>query len=121
YATHKHPKVKAWLAARPRWHLHFVPTYSSWLNLVERFFAPISDKAIRRGSLGSVGALTPKIDPFVIHYIRPAGHSSGRRVPIRSSPSFSDFALVSTGHNTSTSKHRFVILEARPLGWPVSL
>src|SRR5512132_1973722 len=39
YSTHKHAKVKAWLAARPRWHLHFVPTYSSWLNLVERFFA----------------------------------------------------------------------------------
>ena len=39
YSTHKHTKVKAWLAARPRWHLHFVPTYSSWLNLVERFFA----------------------------------------------------------------------------------
>ena len=35
YSTHKHPKVKAWLAARPRWQLHFVPTYSSWLNLVE--------------------------------------------------------------------------------------
>jgi putative transposase len=44
YATHQHPKVKAWLAARPRWHLHFVPTCSSWLNLVERFFAHISDR-----------------------------------------------------------------------------
>jgi transposase len=43
YATHKHPKVKAWLAARPRCHLHFVPTYSSWLNLVERFFAHLSE------------------------------------------------------------------------------
>ena len=42
YATHKHPKVKTWLAARPRWHLHFVPTNSSWLNLVERFFALIT-------------------------------------------------------------------------------
>jgi transposase len=39
YATHKHPKVKAWLAARPRWHLNFIPTYSSWLNLVERFMS----------------------------------------------------------------------------------
>jgi transposase len=68
YATHKHPKVKAWLAARPRWHLHFVPTYSSWLNLVERFFAHISDKAIRRGSFGSVRDLIAKIDHFVIRY-----------------------------------------------------
>jgi transposase len=68
YATHKHPKVKAWLAARPRWHLHFVPTYSSWLNLVERFFAHLSDKAIRRGSFGSVRDLVAKIDHFVTHY-----------------------------------------------------
>ena len=44
YATHKHPKVKAWLARRPRWHLHFTPTYSSWLNQVERFFALITGK-----------------------------------------------------------------------------
>lgn len=68
YATHKHPKVKAWLAARPRWHLHFIPTYSSWLNLVERFFAHISDKAIRRGSFHSVRDLVGKIDHFVTHY-----------------------------------------------------
>ena len=53
YATHKHPKVKAWLAARPRWHLHFVPTYSSWLNLVERFFAHLSDDPARLVRLGA--------------------------------------------------------------------
>jgi len=68
YATHKHPKVKAWLAARPRWHLHFIPTYSSWLNLVERFFALISDKTIRRGSFHSVRDLVATIDHFVTHY-----------------------------------------------------
>jgi putative transposase len=68
YATHKHPKVKAWLAARPRWPLHFIPTYSSWLNLVERFFALISDKTIRRGSFHSVRDLVAKIDHFVAHY-----------------------------------------------------
>jgi putative transposase len=67
-AIHKHPKVKAWLAARPRWHLHFVPTYSSWLNLVERFFAHISDNAIRRGSFTSGRDLIAEIDHFVIHY-----------------------------------------------------
>ena len=54
YGSHKHPKVKAWLAAKPRWHMHFIPTYSSWLNQVERFFALITGKAIRRGSFGSV-------------------------------------------------------------------
>ncbi len=68
YSAHKHPKVKAWLAARPRWHLHFIPTYSSWLNLVERFFALITDKAIRRGSFRSVKDLTTKINHFVTHY-----------------------------------------------------
>jgi putative transposase len=68
YSSHKNPKVKAWLAARPRWHLHFIPTYSSWLNQVERFFALITDKAIRRGSFTSVKRLVQKIDHFVAHY-----------------------------------------------------
>ncbi len=66
--SHKHPKVKAWLAARPRWHMHFIPTYSSWLNQVERFFALITGKAIRRGSFGSVKQLIQRIDQFVSHY-----------------------------------------------------
>lgn len=68
YGSHKHPKVKAWLAARPRRHMHFIPTYSSWLNQVERFFALITDKAIRRGSFGSVKQLIKRIDQFVSHY-----------------------------------------------------
>jgi putative transposase len=68
YASHKHPKVQAWLAARPRWHMHFIPTYSSWLNQVERFFALITDKAIRRGSFTSVKELVANIDHFVAHY-----------------------------------------------------
>ncbi|AGW95555.1 IS630 family transposase [Cupriavidus sp. DF5525] len=68
YSSHKHPKVKAWLAARPRWHMHFIPTYSSWLNQVERFFSIITGKAIRRGSFTSVKELVQKIDRFVAHY-----------------------------------------------------
>jgi len=68
YATHKHPKVKAWMAARPRWHSHFIPTYSSWLNQVERFFAIITDKAIRRDSFKSVKELVKKIEAFVQNY-----------------------------------------------------
>ena len=66
--THKHAKVKAWLATRPRWHLHFMPTYSSWLNLVERFFALITTRAIRRGSFRSVRELIQHIDHFVTHH-----------------------------------------------------
>jgi len=68
YSTHKHARVKAWLAARPRWHIHFTPTYSSWLNQVERFFGLITDKAIRRDSFTSVKELVRKIDRFVTHY-----------------------------------------------------
>jgi putative transposase len=70
YSTHKHARVKSWLAKRPRWHIHFVPTYSSWLNLVERFFALITDKAIRRGSFTSVKDLVGKINHFVTRYNR---------------------------------------------------
>lgn len=68
YASHKHPKVRAWLAERPRWHMHFVPTYSSWLNQVERFFSIITTRAIRRGSFTSVKDLTDKINKFVNNY-----------------------------------------------------
>lgn len=68
YASHKHPKVRAWLAQRPRWHMHFVPTYSSWLNQVERFFSIITTRAIRRGSFCSVKDLTSKITQFVENY-----------------------------------------------------
>jgi putative transposase len=68
YATHKHPKVKAWLARRPRYHVHFTPTYASWLNQVERWFGLITQRAIRRGSFSNVKELTKKIDCFVERY-----------------------------------------------------
>ncbi|MCI0574184.1 MAG: IS630 family transposase [Myxococcaceae bacterium] len=65
YATHKHPKVRAWLARRPRYHLHFTPTYASWLNQVERWFALITTRAIRRGSFRSARELIRRIERFV--------------------------------------------------------
>src|SRR5487761_14507 len=65
YATHKHPNVKAWLAKHPRFHLHFIPTSSSWLNLVERWFREITDKAIRRGVFGSVPDLIAAIEAYL--------------------------------------------------------
>jgi transposase len=68
YGTHKHAKVKAWLARRPRYHLHYTPTYASWLNQVERWFGLISQQAIRRGSFRSVRELVTKIDSYVQHY-----------------------------------------------------
>ncbi len=61
YATHKHARVQSWLARHPRVHLHFTPTSASWLNLVERLFAEVTDKAIRRGVFTSVKALEEAI------------------------------------------------------------
>jgi putative transposase len=68
YATHQPPKVKAWLARHPRFHLHHTPTYASWLNQLERWFALITQQAIRRGSFRSVRDLVRKIDSYVTHY-----------------------------------------------------
>jgi len=68
YATHKHLKVKRWLAARPRYHMHYTPTYASWLNQVEIWFNIITQRAIRRGTFKSVKELVSKIDQFVQEY-----------------------------------------------------
>ena len=65
YATHKHPKVVKWLAKHPRFHMHFTPTSSSWLNLVERWFRELTEKCIRRGVFVSVDALVKSIEEFI--------------------------------------------------------
>ena len=65
YGTHKHPKVKAWLVEHPRFILHFTPTSASWLNLVERWFARITDEAIRRGSFDTVRQLERAINRYL--------------------------------------------------------
>jgi transposase len=65
YATHKHERVKSWLKRNPRVQLHFIPTSSSWLNLVERFFGLLTDKALRRGVFTSVKELETKIQDFI--------------------------------------------------------
>jgi transposase len=65
YGTHDHPSVRQWLAAHPRFHLHFTPTSASWLNLVERWFGLISQQAIRRGSFDSVAQLERAITHFM--------------------------------------------------------
>ena len=64
YGTHKHPRVKAWLARHPRFHVHYTPTYASWLNQVERWFALITQQAIRRGSFKSVRELVEQDRPI---------------------------------------------------------
>jgi transposase len=65
YGTHKHARVKAWLARHPRFHLHYTPTYFSWLNQVELWFGLITQRAIRRGSFTSVTDLRRQIERFV--------------------------------------------------------
>jgi transposase len=65
YATHKHANVAAWLAKHPRFHLHFTPTSSSWLNLVERWFRDLTDKALRRGVFHSVPDLIAAIEDYL--------------------------------------------------------
>lgn len=65
YGTHKHPRVESWLKRHPRFHLHFIPTSSSWLNMVERWFREITDKRIRRGSFESVSVLITAIKDYM--------------------------------------------------------
>jgi transposase len=80
YGTHKHPRVKSWLKRHPRFHLHFIPTSSSWLNLVERWFREITDKRIRRGVFESVPALVTAIEEYL------SNHNQNPRVFIWSAP-----------------------------------
>lgn len=65
YSTHKHPNVQKWLARHPRFHLHFIPTSSSWLNMVERWFREITTKRIRRGSFHNVEQLEAAILDYI--------------------------------------------------------
>ena len=77
YATHKTPLIRNWLAKRPRWHVHLTPTSSSWLNQVERFFALITDKKIRRGIYRSVAALTGRH-----HFLHRTSQRRSKAVPM---------------------------------------
>jgi transposase len=65
YGTHKHPRVQSWLRRHPRFHLHFTPTSSSWLNMVERWLRELTEKQIRRGSFHNVPALIQVIDQYI--------------------------------------------------------
>ena len=111
YGTHKHPKVKVWLARHPRYHMHYTPTYSSWLNQVERWFGLITQQAIRRGSFHSVGELVTKstlMSPITISIVVP---SYGPPPLIPSSPSFNACVNLLMGHHTSR-----MLKKASPMG-----
>ena len=68
YATHKHPKVQRWLARHPRFHMHFTPTSSSWLNMVERFFRDLTQNRLRRGVFRDVEELIMAIGDYIDHH-----------------------------------------------------
>ena len=65
YATHKHPRVKSWLKRHPRFHQHFIPTSSSWLNMIDRWFREITQKRLRRGTFHNVSQLIDAIESFI--------------------------------------------------------
>ena len=69
-SAHQAPEIMAWLEdpKRARWHLHFTPTSSSWLNLVERFFAALTEKRLRRGVFTSVAVLIEAIETWITHW-----------------------------------------------------
>ena len=87
YATHKHPRVRAWLAKRPRFHLHFTPTSASWMNLVERFFRDLSEDVVLPGSFGSVGELAAAISEYLAERnLKPTRYewkADGKTVPAK--------------------------------------
>ena len=92
YSTHKTALIRNWFAKRPRFHVHFTPTYGSWLSLVERWFAELTMKQIRRGTFRSVPQLKAAIQRFIDAH-QPRSRLSGRRAPMRSWPAL--LALLS--------------------------
>ena len=99
--THKHPKVRRWLAERPRYHIHLTPTYSSWLNQVERWFSILTGREIRRGSFTSAKQLVRRIEAFVANYnatSRPFTWTATADDILHKLP---EFARLSLGHDTS--------------------
>ena len=101
YATHKAPPVKAWLTRHPRYHLHFTPTSASWLNQVERWFALLADKQIKRGTASMIS--------------RPTSRHSSRPTMMTQSPSYGRKRLMpssrrshATAQIPSRSMHLFL-------------
>jgi transposase len=83
YGTHKTPLIRNWFAKRPRFHVHFTPTYGSWLNLVERWFAELTNKQLRRGVHRRVAQLKAAIREFMTRIMPIRNRSSGPRAPTR--------------------------------------
>jgi len=94
YATHKTPLIRNWLAKRPRWHVHLTPTSSSWLNQVERFFALITERKIRRASIAVWPHYAPRSRPSSNITTPTQSHSDGQNQPMTFSAQSNAFALT---------------------------
>jgi len=109
YATHKTPEVKAWLEKNPRFKLHFTPTSASWLNLVERFFAELTNKQVRRGSFRSVDELEAAIYDFLlVHNANPKPFvwtKTATDILTRERRAFDTLDDIKAGHQPSDSEH----------------
>ena len=92
YSTHKHAEVDRWLKRHKRFHLHFTPTSSSWLNQVERWFRDLTDKNLRRGIFGSVPDLIASIEAYLNAHNADPSPTYGQLPPNPSSPKFSAHA-----------------------------
>jgi transposase len=111
-STHKTPTIKRWLLQRPRFHLHFTPTYSSWINQVERWFAELTRRQLRRGVHRSTRALEDAIRLYLATYNDDPRPSSGSRPRTRSWPASNDFAYEPPGQDTSVQR-RMVCVASR--------
>jgi hypothetical protein len=105
-STHKTPSIQRWLLRHPRFTLHFTPTYSSWLNLVERWFAELTTKWIKRGSHRSVRDLVASIRTWIANWNDDPSRSFGTKPQTRSSTASPPTANGSTTHDTRyTRRH----------------
>jgi transposase len=109
YGTHKTAQVKAWLAKHPRFHCHFTPTSASWLNLVERFFAEITRKRIRRGTFTSVAELEDAIHDYLLrHNAKPkpfAWTKSAETILEKERRALDKLDAIKAGNQASDSEH----------------
>jgi transposase len=119
-STHKTPAIQRWLTAHPRFRLHFTPTYSSWLNLVERWFAELTTKWLQCGTHRSVAELTGSIQSWVDDWNQARGRLYGPKPPTRSSTALTDNCNASATQDTSASAPipAAVVTSSEVAAWP---
>lgn len=103
YATHKTKPIRNWFAKRPHWHVHFTPTSASWINQVERFFALLTERALKRSVFRSVAELERPIKACIDATNTDPNRSAGPRPPTTSWPASNAFAFA---HSPQTPRMR---------------